>query len=79
LGEEILGYLRRHPDAADTLSGIANWWLIRQRYLDGIQQVEVALQLLIKMRVVEKIDNTDGTTIYRAAKGKRKYPANSSQ
>jgi hypothetical protein len=29
---ELLAYLSRHPNAADTLEGIMNWWLPRQRY-----------------------------------------------
>lgn len=28
----IIGYLRSHPDAADTLDGIVEWWLPQQRY-----------------------------------------------
>ena len=27
IAQEILRYLERHPDAKDTLEGIAQWWL----------------------------------------------------
>jgi len=29
--QEILEYLRKHPEASDTLEGIAEWWLLNQR------------------------------------------------
>ncbi len=30
IGEEILGYLAKHPDSRDTLEGIAQWWLLER-------------------------------------------------
>lgn len=29
--QEILAYLSEHPDAEDTLAGIAEWWLLKQK------------------------------------------------
>lgn len=66
---EILSYLESHPDAADNLHGVVNWWLLHQRYLGELNQVESALNLLIRKQAVEKIENPDGTTIYRANRG----------
>lgn len=32
VAHEILSYLMKHPDAQDTVEGIAEWWLL-ERYL----------------------------------------------
>ncbi len=45
--ESVLAYLAVHPQAADTLRGIANWWLPLQRYESGCQRVEHALGTLV--------------------------------
>ena len=63
---EILSYLEMHPDAADNLDGVINWWLREQRFLRPVEQVESALNILIEKQAVERIRNPDGTTIYRA-------------
>ncbi len=39
----VLAYLHGHPQAADTLRGIVNWWLPRQRYENDCQRIEQAL------------------------------------
>jgi hypothetical protein len=63
---EILSYLELHPDAADNLDGVIDWWLLEQRFARPAKQVESALNILIEKHAVEKIRNPDGTTIYRA-------------
>lgn len=64
--KEILRYLELHPDAADNLDGVIDWWLFEQRLMRPAKQVESALNILIEENAVEKIRNPDGTTIYRA-------------
>ena len=68
IAEEILLYLQSHPDAADSLEGIVQWWLLRQRYLRGLNQVQTALDSLMHQGLLEKTTNADGTIIYAAAK-----------
>jgi hypothetical protein len=40
---EILRYLEHHPDAKDTLSGIAQWWLQRQEDMRRHRDIERAV------------------------------------
>lgn len=65
LRDEILNYLRRHPQAADTVTGIASWWLPQQRGeeadLTGVQQ---ALDELATQGLVIKTVRADGTILY---------------
>lgn len=66
VAEEILCYLKTHPKAADTLDGVVHWWLLRQRYMRGLKQVQQALDELVEQGLVEKRSYADGTAIYAA-------------
>ncbi|NOT87860.1 MAG: hypothetical protein HOP03_06745 [Lysobacter sp.] len=59
--EAVLSYLGRHPQAADTLEGIANWWLPRQRYVTAQARIEaVLLQLVLQGELqVRRLPNGD--------------------
>ena len=46
LEAEVLAYLAEHPGAMDTLSGIATWWLERQR---------IRVDVLALARVVHRL------------------------
>ena len=43
----ILRYLRKYPEAKDTLEGIAQWWLPWQACAPGLGLVERAVSLLL--------------------------------
>ena len=45
IAREILRYLATHPNAKDTLDGVAEWWLEQKRVERGV--VERALALLV--------------------------------
>lgn len=66
ISQQILRYLAVHPDAADNLNGVINWWLIEQPNMTALEHIESALDSLIQQNAVERIRNPDGTTIYRA-------------
>ena len=51
----LLGYLQEHPNAMDTLTGIADWWLPRYHVQVGVEQVAEALQTLEASGLVERI------------------------
>ena len=63
--QEIEQYLLTHPYAADTIEGIAKWWLQQQRYMDSIECIHDALDVLIKRGLVKKMTNADGKNIYK--------------
>ena len=51
----VLQYLRSHPDAMDTLDGIAEWWLMRQRIHASVTSVARVLRLLVENGLVEEL------------------------
>ena len=61
---EVLGYLLSRPSAADTVEGIMNWWLPRQRYETERRKVEAALDELTARGLITKARLIDGTILY---------------
>lgn len=64
LSDEILSYLRAHPQAADTVDGIIQWWLPRQRQEEAGIRVQYTLDALVVRGLVKKITLVDGTVLY---------------
>ena len=60
LARKILGYLERHPQAQDTLEGIAQWWLLEQEIRVQISRVKASLDWLVKGRLVARRRGVDG-------------------
>ena len=63
---EIGRYLHKHPDAADSVDGVRQWWLSTESAGTSVAVVSAALERLelrgvIKLRVLP-----DGTRIYSA-------------
>lgn len=50
LADEILRYLQNHPNAVDTVEGIAKWWVWRQRITELVNRVQLALDYLVEQR-----------------------------
>jgi len=68
LAEEIMRYLDGQPHAADTIDGVANWWIKHQRLVESSERIECVLNYLIDRGLVEKVVNVNGTVIYRKAR-----------
>jgi hypothetical protein len=68
LAAVILRYIRSHPDACDTLQGVTEWWLARQRYEDTRTGVAAALEFLLEQGQAEAAQGADGRVVYRARK-----------
>jgi hypothetical protein len=66
----VARYLLAHPDASDTLDGIARWWLSRQRQDDASELVQAALELLIDRGLVERRTTADGVILFRSARSR---------
>jgi hypothetical protein len=64
---QVARYLRVHPDASDTVDGIARWWLARQRFDDAREMVLAALERLVERGLVERRTLANGVTLFRGA------------
>ncbi len=67
LAESLRQYLQTHPRAADTLEGIAKWWLPQALQPKSLEEVEKALDDLVVQGVVKKTTTAAGMTIYSSA------------
>ena len=61
----ILDYLRKHPDAQDTLAGITQWWLPEQRIKTRTVIVKQALTDLVCKGFVLVRKGTDAQLHFR--------------
>ena len=68
LSRQILDYLQKHPEASDTLEGIATWWLEQQRIEHLVEEVAEALELLVKKGALCAHKKTSAITTYKIKK-----------
>jgi hypothetical protein len=61
----ILDYLRRNPEAQDTLEGIVQWWLPEQHFTTRVGTIRAALQELIDAALVSEHRGKDAQISYR--------------
>ena len=55
----VLKYLARNPDAMDTLEGIAEWWVMRQRIDTSVSALARVLRRLIEDGLVEEVGSAE--------------------
>ena len=62
IAHAILRYLSKNPDAGNTLEGIAEWWLLKERIDRGVTVIKRALSYLMLQGLVieKKIENRKG-------------------
>ena len=65
LSSQILEYLASHPEAQDTVEGVAEWWLLEQRISHALNDVEAALRKLASEGLLVASQRQDGRTHYR--------------
>lgn len=62
---EILHHLAAHPEAEDTLEGIAEWWLLERTIERRLREVEAALERLVAEGLLERRGGADARSRYR--------------
>ncbi len=68
LAKMILNYLRRNPDAGDTLEGIAKWWLETERIEYSVDAVADTLESLVELGVIGIRESKGGKIFYAISK-----------
>jgi hypothetical protein len=63
VAEEIRRYCTAHPNARDTLEGIA-WWVQIQRQEDFHKDVVAAVEWLVNQGVLERHRLQDGSEVF---------------
>lgn len=63
----IARYLSDHPKSGDTLEGVMQWWLARQRERDSVVTVSSALDLLVANGTLDKTEYSGGRVLYSLA------------
>lgn len=63
IAAEISRYCAAHPDAGDTLDGIA-WWLIQQRFHDTRDELVAATESLLHHGLLHRRVLADGTVLF---------------
>lgn len=61
-------YLRAHPNAADSVEGIMQWWLPQQQNPVDIDDLQQALDYLVETRAASRTALLDGRMLYTNAK-----------
>jgi hypothetical protein len=64
LEREILDYLAANPAARDTLRGIIEWWLLKQKIVETSSDVEAAVVSLIAKGKLRAHVGVDGQVSY---------------
>lgn len=66
--EMILDYLRKNPEAGDTLEGVTRWWLEQESIEISVDKVIKALESLIEKGVIKGQKVKGGSTFYKVNK-----------
>lgn len=68
VADTILRYITAHPDACDSLEGVCDWWLLRQRQEDARRDVAGALAYLVAAGMIAVSDGPGGRPLYHAVR-----------
>lgn len=50
----------------DSIEGIVEWWLLEQRIVDTVRDVEKALAALVAEKLIGRKEGPDGRVFYHA-------------
>jgi hypothetical protein len=71
IADAIHRYVLSHPDAADSIDGIHQWWLLPLLREEAPAFVEAAVKLLVIEGVLQQVVLEDGRVIYSSAQRRR--------
>lgn len=57
-------YLQQYPQAADTVEGIAKWWLPRFEISLPLESVRRVLEKMVAAGKLNRLEKHDGSVIY---------------
>lgn len=63
-------YFQQHPQAADTVKGIAKWWLPQFGVNLPVESVLLGLERMVEAGELDKTEKRDGSVIYALAQRK---------
>ena len=72
IGRLILRYLQEHPDAKDTVEGIAQWWVLRELSAVRFAAVERAVALLLSEDFIVETRREGSPPYYRLNQNKKR-------
>lgn len=65
MAEALSEYLLSHRKAADTLEGIRDWWLPKERFPSvGVEALELALEKLVLRGELARVESVGGLVLY---------------
>ena len=64
LARAVMRYLDEHPQAMDTVQGIAEWWVTRQQIQVEVEDLAKVLKRLVDESLIERVDSANGP-LYR--------------
>jgi len=64
---EVLGYLDEHPNAADSVEAIQQWWILQRVARYSRAKIKQALDQLVEAHLVEQKILVDGSEVYARA------------
>lgn len=59
LAQAVIDYLAEHPQAMDTLQGIAEWWVMRQKVRVDVEALARVLRQLTEQGILEQIGSEE--------------------
>lgn len=65
IAREILDYLRKNPEARDTLEGVVQWWLPEQEIKRRTAAIKKALDELVGAGLLSEHKGKDAQISYR--------------
>ncbi|NUO07652.1 MAG: hypothetical protein HUU08_03075 [Candidatus Brocadia sp.] len=68
--QEIVAYLSEHPDAEDTLEGVAEWWLLKQKVRHKTREVKKSLSEMVAQGLLLEQKGQDNHIYYRINRSK---------